>query len=87
MVKTHSPGARQFRIVILLAAAVAFAVLGVESIRHYLDYMHAVNNRGGQDPNPVSLASPHPAVLSTASVTMRTIAAPPSTRERSLTPS
>lgn len=49
MAKTHSPGARQFRSVILLAAAVAFAVLGVECIRHYLDYMHAVNNRGGRD--------------------------------------
>ena len=49
MAKTDIPGARQFRIVILFAAAVAFAVLGIESIRHYLDYMHAVNNRSGQD--------------------------------------
>jgi hypothetical protein len=156
MAKTHSPGARQFRIVMLLAVAVAFAVLGVECIRHYLDYMHVVNNRGGQDimrgvqqkatltywlfwsalaAAALLLAAPRstvwvayflclailvegaaqefflaghghlyqplpainyamfdpplpiPAVLSTASVTVRTIAAPPSTRKRSPTPS
>ena len=40
---------RFFRILILLAAAAAFAVFGIESIRHYLDYLHAVGERGGQD--------------------------------------
>jgi len=49
MAKTLNPGARQFRIVILVAAALAFAALGIESLRHYFDYVHAMNNRGGQD--------------------------------------
>jgi hypothetical protein len=49
MGNTQTPGFAQFRILILLAAAAAFAVFGIESIRHYLDYLHAVGERGGQD--------------------------------------
>ena len=49
MAKTYIPGARQFRILVLLVAGAAFVTLGVESIRHYLDYLHAVNDRSGQD--------------------------------------
>jgi len=33
----------------LLAAGFALAVFGIESIRHYLDYVHAVGDRSSQD--------------------------------------
>lgn len=49
MAKTHIPGASQFRILVLLVAGAAFVALGVESIRHYLDYLHAVSDSSGQD--------------------------------------
>jgi hypothetical protein len=49
MAKTYIPGASQFRILVLLMAGAAFVALGVESIRHYLDYLHAVSDHVGQD--------------------------------------
>jgi hypothetical protein len=49
MAKTYVPGASQFRILVLLVAGAAFLALGVESIRHYLNYLHAVSDHTGQD--------------------------------------